>query len=59
MTKNERLTVLTEAEKFALYGLPDFDNDHDLILKLVFNSLKTLNITSKNSTKSYEKASTS
>lgn len=23
--KSERLSVLTDAEKFALYGLPDFD----------------------------------
>jgi hypothetical protein len=24
--KSERLTVLSEAEQFALYGLPDFDD---------------------------------
>ncbi len=24
--KNKRLTVLSEAEQYALYGLPDFDN---------------------------------
>jgi len=25
--KNKNLTILSEVEKFALYGLPDFDND--------------------------------
>jgi len=29
-TKSERLTVLTGAEKFALYGLPDFDEGQRL-----------------------------
>ncbi len=24
--KNKRLTVLSDAEQFALYGLPDFDD---------------------------------
>jgi len=24
--KSERLTILSEAEQFALYGLPDFDD---------------------------------
>ncbi len=26
VTKNKRLSVLSEAEQFALYGLPDFDD---------------------------------
>lgn len=26
-SKSERLTILSEAEQFALYGLPDFDID--------------------------------
>jgi hypothetical protein len=25
-TKSERLAVLSDAEQFALYGLPDFDD---------------------------------
>lgn len=29
-TKSERLTILSEAEQFALYGLPDFDDSQRL-----------------------------
>ena len=29
-TKNKLLTVLSEAEQFALYGLPDFDDGQQL-----------------------------
>ncbi len=29
-TKSERLAVLSEAEQFALYGLPDFDDEQRL-----------------------------
>ena len=29
-TKNKLLTVLSEAEQFALYGLPDFDSGQQL-----------------------------
>lgn len=29
-TKNKLLTVLSEAEQFALYGLPDFDDGQRL-----------------------------
>jgi len=28
--KNKLLTVLSEAEQYALYGLPDFDDDQQL-----------------------------
>ena len=28
--KNDRLTILSEAEQFALYGLPDFDDGQRL-----------------------------
>ncbi len=28
--KNKLLTVLSEAEQYALYGLPDFDDDQRL-----------------------------
>lgn len=28
--KGKRLSVLTDAEKFALYGLPDFDEGQQL-----------------------------
>jgi len=28
--KSERLTILSEAEQFALYGLPDFDDGQRL-----------------------------
>jgi hypothetical protein len=27
MTKSERLTILSELEEFAFYGLPDFDDE--------------------------------
>lgn len=30
MSKSERLTVLSEAEQFALYGMPDFDDGQQL-----------------------------
>ena len=30
MTKNKLLTILSEAEQFALYGLPDFDDGQRL-----------------------------
>ena len=30
VTKNDRLTILSEAEQFALYGLPDFDDGQRL-----------------------------
>jgi hypothetical protein len=29
-SKSERLTVLSDAEQFALYGLPDFDDGQQL-----------------------------
>jgi hypothetical protein len=29
-TKSERLAVLSDAEQFALYGLPDFDSRQQL-----------------------------
>lgn len=29
-SKSERLAVLSEAEQFALYGLPDFDDEQRL-----------------------------
>ncbi len=29
-TKNKLLTVLSDAEQFALYGLPDFDDGQQL-----------------------------
>jgi len=29
-TKSERLAVLSDAEQFALYGLPDFDDEQRL-----------------------------
>ncbi|MCP4385774.1 MAG: DUF4158 domain-containing protein, partial [Hyphomicrobiales bacterium] len=29
-TKNKLLTVLSDAEQFALYGLPDFDHGQQL-----------------------------
>jgi hypothetical protein len=46
-TKSERLTVLSEAEHFALYGLPDFDDAQRMQylsftereLTLIFNRL--------------------
>ena len=28
--KNERLSVLSDAEQFALYGLPDFDDGQQM-----------------------------
>ena len=44
-SKSERLTLLSEAEQFALYGLPDFDEEQrrqylsfsELELALVYN----------------------
>jgi hypothetical protein len=30
MAKNKRLTVLSETERFALYGLPDFDTNQQM-----------------------------
>jgi hypothetical protein len=30
VAKSERLTILSEAEQFALYGLPDFDDEQRL-----------------------------
>lgn len=30
IAKSERLTVFSEAERVALYGLPDFDDDQRL-----------------------------
>ena len=29
-TKSKRLTLLSDAEQFALYGLPDFDDGQQL-----------------------------
>lgn len=29
-SKNERLSVLSDAEQFALYGLPDFDDGQQM-----------------------------
>ena len=29
-TKNKLLTILSDAERFALYGLPDFDDGQQL-----------------------------